>query len=66
MSTVLHMQTKEHKLIHPPKLQKEITSVQKTFKILLAFSGLKQALTSNPGYNRRVEECQEAAKFLLK
>lgn len=36
------------------------------YKILLAFSGLKQALTTNPGYNRRVTECREAAKILLK
>ncbi|CAL5439075.1 unnamed protein product [Camellia sinensis] len=28
--------------------------------------GLKQALTSNPGYNHRVAECQAAARFLLK
>ncbi|GKV00360.1 hypothetical protein SLEP1_g13055 [Rubroshorea leprosula] len=27
--------------------------------------GLKQALTNNPGYNRQVAECQEAARFLL-
>jgi galacturonokinase len=35
------------------------------FKILLAFSGLRQALTST-GYNGRVEECHEAAAFLLR
>ncbi|KAK8350964.1 hypothetical protein V6Z12_A05G001900 [Gossypium hirsutum] len=39
---------------------------QKGYKILLAFSGLRQALTNNPGYNSRVAECQEAAKVLLK
>ncbi|KAK3437533.1 hypothetical protein EUGRSUZ_C02197 [Eucalyptus grandis] len=59
------VQTKKHELIHFSKLQKDNPVVPKAFKILLAFSGLKQALTSNPGYNRRVEECQEAAKFLL-
>ncbi|EOY32093.1 Galacturonic acid kinase isoform 8 [Theobroma cacao] len=41
------------------------TEPQKGYKILLAFSGLRQALTSNPGYNSRVAECQEAAKILL-
>ncbi|XP_059634497.1 galacturonokinase [Cornus florida] len=58
--TCMNCKTKEHKLIHPPKLQKN-----HPFKILLACSGLKQALTSNPGYNRRVAECQEAARVLL-
>lgn len=61
------MQTKKHKLIHPPKLEMEKKSETKIpYKILLAFSGLKQALTTNPGYNRRVSECREAAKILLK
>ena len=35
------------------------------FKILLAFSGLREALTST-GYNARVEECREAAQLLLR
>ena len=35
------------------------------FKILLAFSGLREALTST-GYNARVEECREAARRLLR
>ena len=34
------------------------------YKILLAFSGLRKALT-NTGYNGRVEECHEAASQLL-
>ncbi|KDP45831.1 hypothetical protein JCGZ_17438 [Jatropha curcas] len=55
----MNCKTKEHKLICPTKLQK-------SFKILVAFSGLRNALTNNPGYNRRVAECQEAATFLLK
>uniref|UniRef100_A0A7N2MV22 Uncharacterized protein n=1 Tax=Quercus lobata TaxID=97700 RepID=A0A7N2MV22_QUELO len=60
------MLTKEHKLVHPPKLPKTYkTESQKAYKILLAFSGLKQALTTNPGYNRRVAECQEAARIIL-
>ncbi|XP_048133461.1 galacturonokinase isoform X1 [Rhodamnia argentea] len=63
--TSMNCKTKKHELICFSKLQKDIPLVPKAFKILLAFSGLKQALTSNPGYNRRVEECQEAAKFLL-
>lgn len=52
------MQTMDHKLVQAPELEKP-------FRILLAFSGLKQALTTNPGYNLRVAECQEAAKVLL-
>ncbi|KAF3452688.1 hypothetical protein FNV43_RR03121 [Rhamnella rubrinervis] len=62
----MNCKTKEHKLIHPPKLQKNHkTELQKPYKILLAFSGLKHALTKNPGYNHRVSECQEAARILL-
>ncbi|KAI3990322.1 hypothetical protein MKX01_037661 [Papaver californicum] len=58
--------TKEHKLVKSPKLQEnQVKEEHKEYKILLAFSELKQALTSNPGYNRRVSECQEAAKALL-
>lgn len=56
--TVGNMQTMDHKLIQGPELEKP-------FRILLAFSGLRQALTTNPGYNLRVAECQEAAKVLL-
>ncbi|KAK1396444.1 Galacturonokinase [Heracleum sosnowskyi] len=64
--TCMNCKTKEHKLINPPKVQSNLkTETKKAFKILLAFSGLKQALTTNPGYNRRVTECQEAAKVLL-
>ncbi|KAI3780760.1 hypothetical protein L2E82_10750 [Cichorium intybus] len=33
---------------------------------IYGLQGLKQALTTNPGCNRRVYECQEAAKVLLK
>lgn len=62
----MNCKTREHKLIHPPELQKnENIEPQKAYKILLAFSGLKHALTNNPGYNRRVSECQEAARILL-
>ncbi|KAK9269035.1 hypothetical protein L1049_000803 [Liquidambar formosana] len=64
--TCMNCKTKEHKLIYPPKLLKNHgTLVQKAYKILLAFSGLKHALTNNPGYNHRVAECQEAARVLL-
>ncbi|GLU10531.1 hypothetical protein SLE2022_273250 [Rubroshorea leprosula] len=64
--TCMNCKTKEHKLIRPSSWQKDQkTGPQKAFKILLAFSGLKQALTTNPGYNRRVAECQEAARILL-
>ncbi|CAI9293831.1 unnamed protein product [Lactuca saligna] len=65
--TFMDCKTKKHKLIHPPKLEMEKKCETKIpYKILLAFSGLKQALTTNPGYNRRVSECREAAKILLK
>eukprot|EP01018_Ginkgo_biloba_P027879 Gb_26806 [translate_table: standard] len=37
-----------------------------SYKILLAFSGLRHSLSSKPGYNLRVAECQEAARILLK
>ncbi|KAJ8751538.1 hypothetical protein K2173_016773 [Erythroxylum novogranatense] len=57
--TCMNCKTKEHKLVRPLKLQK-------SYKILLAFSGLRKALTSNPGYNLRVAECREAASVLLK
>ncbi|KAI3753275.1 hypothetical protein L2E82_25323 [Cichorium intybus] len=58
---------KKHKLIHPPNLEMEKKSEAKIpYNILLVFLGLKQALTTNPGYNRRVSECQEAVKILLK
>ncbi|XP_050260896.1 galacturonokinase isoform X5 [Quercus robur] len=64
--TFMNCKTKEHKLVHPPKLPKtHKTESQKAYKILLAFSGLKQALTTNPGYNRGVAECQEAARIIL-
>ncbi|GMI92907.1 galacturonic acid kinase [Hibiscus trionum] len=65
--TYMNCKTTEHKLIHPPKfLEDHEAEPQNGYKILLAFSGLKQALTSNPGYNSRVAECQEAAKVLLR
>ncbi|CAL9042587.1 unnamed protein product [Musa banksii] len=38
---------------------------QATYKILLAFSGLKEPLMRNSGYNTRVSECREAAETLL-
>ncbi|KAD4180018.1 hypothetical protein E3N88_28609 [Mikania micrantha] len=65
--TCMDCKTKIHKLIHPPKFEMEkIAKFKFPYKILLAFSGLKQVLTTNPGYNRRVTECREAAEILLK
>ncbi|KAH7544763.1 galacturonokinase [Ziziphus jujuba] len=62
----MNCKTKEYKIIHPPKVQmNHKTELQKAYKILLAFSGLKHALTNNPGYNCRVSECQDAARILL-
>lgn len=39
-------------------------SVAPAFRILIAFSGVKQALTAT-GYNQRVDECRSAARILL-
>ncbi|KAM2039440.1 hypothetical protein ACFX1T_012879 [Malus domestica] len=62
----MNCKTKEHNLIHPPKLgENHDTEWQEAYKILLAFSGLKHNLTVNPGYNHRVAECREAATVLL-
>ncbi|OIT39442.1 PREDICTED: galacturonokinase isoform X3 [Nicotiana attenuata] len=63
--TCMNCKTIKHKLIRPPEVQNNHGELGNAYKILLAFSGLKQALTTNPGYNRRVAECQEAAKLLL-
>ncbi|KAK6941752.1 GHMP kinase, C-terminal domain [Dillenia turbinata] len=64
--TCMNCKTKEHKLIHAPQSEGNLkTGEQKSYKILLAVSGLKEALTNNPGYNHRVLECQEAARVLL-
>ncbi|CAN1291137.1 GALAK [Linum perenne] len=64
--THMNCKTKEHKLVRPFKSQVDSESdLQKSFKILLAFSGLREALTSGSGYNHRVSECQEAARVLL-
>ncbi|XP_052290223.1 galacturonokinase isoform X3 [Citrus sinensis] len=58
--------SKEYEIIQPREPQNGgETEFKKSYKILLAFSGLRCALTNNPGYNCRVAECQEAAKFLL-
>ncbi|XP_047329760.1 galacturonokinase [Impatiens glandulifera] len=63
--TCMNCKTKEHKLIRLPKYQFHDNGTQKAYKILLASSGLKQALTSNSGYNSRVAECRESARLLL-
>ncbi|KAG8376349.1 hypothetical protein BUALT_Bualt09G0053900 [Buddleja alternifolia] len=62
--TCMNCKTKEHRLIRSPE-RDHYSKKEKELKILLAFSGLKQALITNPGYNSRVAECQEAAKILL-
>ncbi|XP_051130997.1 galacturonokinase isoform X2 [Andrographis paniculata] len=64
--TCMNCKTKEHNLIRGPELNSHTSNENNSpFKILLAFSGLKQNLISNPGYNSRVAECREAAKILL-
>ncbi|KAL9445188.1 hypothetical protein AB3S75_018222 [Citrus x aurantiifolia] len=58
--------SKEYGIIQPREPENsDKPKIQKSYKVLLAFSGLRCALTNNPGYNCRVAECQEAAKFLL-
>ncbi|KAK7358455.1 hypothetical protein VNO77_00383 [Canavalia gladiata] len=62
----MNCKTKDYKLVYQPKLLECKESEQpEATKILLALSGLKQALTNNPGYNKRVAECQESARILL-
>nr|KYP67538.1 Galactokinase [Cajanus cajan] len=62
----MNCKTKDYKLVYRPKVLEYKESEQpKATRILLALSGLKQALTSNPGYNKRVAECREAAQILL-
>ncbi|XP_068642627.1 galacturonokinase [Aristolochia californica] len=64
--TCMNCKTKEYELVKAPSLEKDQElRRQQPYKILLAFSGLKQSLTTNPGYNSRVSECQEAARLLL-
>ncbi|EPS61001.1 hypothetical protein M569_13799, partial [Genlisea aurea] len=60
--TSINCKTKQHKLV---RLSQQQQQQQTKFKILLAFSGLKQALVTNPGYNARVAECRQAAKILF-
>ena len=60
------LQTKEYKLISPSNLKGGGSNgAQKSYKIVLACSGLKHAFTSATGYNCRVSECREAARVLL-
>jgi galacturonokinase len=55
--TVIDCAAVEHRLIKPSQAM--------PFKILIAFSGIRQALV-NTDYNRRVEECAQAAQILLR
>ncbi|KAJ6803023.1 uncharacterized protein M6B38_107215 [Iris pallida] len=64
--TRMNCKTQEHTLVHSPKLHgNQQHEGQKSYKILLAFSGLKHSLPNNPGYNCRVSECRDAARVLL-
>ncbi|CAN6452630.1 unnamed protein product [Victoria cruziana] len=64
--TCINCKTKEYSLTPLPNEDKNPdVKGWGTFKILLAFSGLRHALPGNPGYNLRVSECREAAKVLL-
>ncbi|CAA7408281.1 unnamed protein product [Spirodela intermedia] len=65
--TSLNCKTKDYILVRPPEIiRHQEPGRGEAYKILLAFSGLKHALTSKPGYNARVAECCEAASVLLK
>ncbi|CAA6671172.1 unnamed protein product [Spirodela intermedia] len=65
--TSLNCKTKDYMLVRPPEIiRHQEPGRGEAYKILLAFSGLKHALTSKPGYNARVAECCEAASVLLK
>jgi galacturonokinase len=55
--TLIHCATAEHLLVPPP-------AASSSWAILVAFSGLRQAL-GRTDYNRRVTECAEAARLLL-
>ncbi|RDX79504.1 Galacturonokinase, partial [Mucuna pruriens] len=62
----MNCKTKDYKLVYRPKvLEYKENEQPKATRILLALSGLKHALTNSPGYNKRVAECQEAARVLL-
>lgn len=64
--TCIDCKSKEYKLIPSPKFNDNIQcQVSESYKILLAFSGLRHSLPSTPGYNSRVAECKEAARILL-
>lgn len=52
----LDCKTLEHKIILP--------AAEVEFEVAVVYSGIEQVL-SGTGYNRRVAECEEAAKFLL-
>lgn len=62
MDTSVNYQRRMYELVQPPWYGKN----EGDYKILLAFSGLQHALSSKPGYNLRVAECQEAATVLLR
>uniref|UniRef100_A0A0D6R1A9 Galacturonokinase n=1 Tax=Araucaria cunninghamii TaxID=56994 RepID=A0A0D6R1A9_ARACU len=64
--TCIDCKSKEYKWIHPPKSNENSECEElELYKILLAFSGVKHSLSSRPGYNSRVAECQMAARILL-
>ncbi|GAA0151211.1 carbohydrate kinase [Lithospermum erythrorhizon] len=65
--TCMNCKSKEYNLIPSPVLATDQKAEKNDrYRILIAFSGIQQCLTTNPGYNRRVSECQEAASVLLK
>ncbi|URE22393.1 GHMP kinases C terminal [Musa troglodytarum] len=64
--TWMDCKTRKYDVANFSELQKcQQSEGQATYKILLAFSGLKEPLMRNSGYNTRVSECREAAEILL-
>ncbi|WOK92690.1 galacturonokinase [Canna indica] len=64
--TWMDCKTRKHDSVYFSELQnRQWSQGQAAFKILLAFSGLKEPLMRNSGYNARVSECKEAAETLL-
>lgn len=55
--TVIDCRTVSHRLVHQ-------SDRMPPYSILVAYSGVKDALTST-GYNNRVDECEAAARILL-
>ena len=61
---------KQHHLLHIDTIEESVRAIadklqEKTYRILIAYSGLSRELVTTD-YNRRVEECREAAAELTR